>query len=183
MTQYLPHLNASLNALATALLVWGYVLIRRRREHAHRRVMLSCFAVSVLFLTSYLVYHYQAGSVRFPDYPPALVRTLYRTILASHILLAAIVPVLAMVTIYLGLSGRRHSHRRLARWTFPIWLYVSVTGVLVYLLLYQLFPPREATAKMLRIVPGGEVRSALQKNVERSKPEAPAKANGVAVLR
>jgi uncharacterized membrane protein YozB (DUF420 family) len=156
MTHFLPHLNASLNALATALLVWGYVLIRRRREDAHRRVMLCCFAVSVLFLTSYLVYHSQAGSVRFPDYPPALLRTFYRAILVSHILLAAVVPVLAMVTIYLGLSGRRHAHRRLARWTFPIWLYVSVTGVLVYLLLYQIFPPRQPPARMVGTYVEGE---------------------------
>ena len=95
MVELLPHVNASLNALATILLLIGYGLIRQRRELAHRRVMLSCFAVSVLFLLSYCVYHYQVRSVRFPDYPPIAVRTIYRTILFSHIVLAALVPILA----------------------------------------------------------------------------------------
>ncbi len=148
MTSYLPHVNACLNGIATLLLVVGYVLIRQRRERAHRSVMLSCFAVSVLFLFSYSVYHAQAGSVHFPDYPAAGIRTVYRLILFSHIVLAAIVPFLALVTIYLGLSGRRLAHRRVARWTFPIWLYVSITGVLVYLMLYQLYPPNSPGVTM-----------------------------------
>ncbi len=148
MVHYLPHVNASLNTLATVLLLIGYAMIRQRREAAHRRVMLSCFVVSVAFLTSYLVYHYQAGSVRFPDYPPTWVRTTYRSILFSHIVLAALVPILAIITIYLGLRNRRKAHRRIARWTFPIWLYVSITGVVVYIMLYQLYPPREHQVRM-----------------------------------
>jgi uncharacterized membrane protein YozB (DUF420 family) len=144
----LPHVNAGLNCLATVLLVYGYRLIRRGREVAHRRVMLSCFGVSVLFLTSYLIYHAHVPSVRFPQYPPSSVRTLYRIILFSHIVLAATVPILAPVTIFLGLTNRRRAHVRLARWTFPIWLYVSITGVVVYLMLYQLYPPSRRGAKI-----------------------------------
>jgi len=138
---YLPHLNASLNALATLLLLVGFALIKQGRELGHRRAMLSCFGVSILFLISYLVYHAQAGSKHFPDYPPPGVRTFYFFILLTHIVLAAIVPLLAIATINLGLRDRRPAHRRLARWTFPIWLYVSVTGVVVYVMLYHLYPP------------------------------------------
>jgi uncharacterized membrane protein YozB (DUF420 family) len=101
--------------------------------------MLAAFAVSVLFLASYVVYHLQVGSVRFQG-PPG-VRAAYLVLLASHVLLAALVPVLALATIYFGLSDQRLRHRRWARWTFPIWLYVSVTGVLIYLILYHLYPP------------------------------------------
>jgi len=136
----LPHLNALLNGVATALLLTGYVLIRQRRERAHKRVMLACFAVSVLFLVSYLTYHAQAGSKHFPDTAPGTVRMFYFIVLISHVVLAAVVPFLAVATIWLGLSDRRKVHRRVARWTFPIWLYVSVTGVIVYLMLYQLAP-------------------------------------------
>lgn len=142
----LPHVNASLNALATVLLVTGYVLIKRGREAAHKWTMLSCFAVSVFFLGCYLYYHIvvkQGESTRFPDYPPDAVRYVYLTILFSHIILAALVPILALVTIFFGFRDQRIWHRRFARWTFPIWLYVSITGVLVYLLLYQVYPPRE----------------------------------------
>jgi uncharacterized membrane protein YozB (DUF420 family) len=140
-----PHLNASLNALATVLLVVGYALIKRGHEQAHRRTMVACFAVSVIFLVCYLYYHIvvKAGaSTKFPDYPATAIRYTYYGILLSHILLAAAVPFLALWTIYLGYRDERLRHRRLARWTFPIWLYVSITGVLVYCLLYQIFPPR-----------------------------------------
>ncbi len=137
----LPHLNATLNAVAAILLMLGYILIKMRREGAHRRTMVACFCVSVLFLTSYVIYHVYSLSTPFPKYPPPIVRTFYFVILISHILLAAFVPFLAIRTIYLGFAGRWESHRRLARWTFPIWLYVSVTGVIVYFMLYQLFPP------------------------------------------
>ena len=135
---YLPHLNASLNALATVLLLLGYVLIRQGREPAHRITMVSCFAVSVLFLVCYLVYHAQAGSRRFPEYPPSWIRCTYFGVLLTHVVLAAAVPPLAVATIYLAWRDRRITHRRLARWTFPIWLYVSVTGVAVYWMLYRL---------------------------------------------
>lgn len=135
----LPAVNASLNALATVLLLSGYVLIKQRRETAHKRVMLSAFGVSAVFLVCYLVYHYAAGHVRFTG--PSPVRELYLGLLLSHILLAVTVPVLAIATIYLGLSDRRAAHRRLARWTFPIWLYVSITGVVIYVMLYHLYTP------------------------------------------
>ncbi len=140
----LPHVNASLNALATVLLVVGYVLIKRRQEAAHKWTMLACFAVSVVFLACYLTYHYHLEGVskKFPEYPPAAIRITYYVILISHIILAAAVPFLTIATIYLGLANKRLAHRRLARWTFPIWLYVSITGVIVYLMLYQIYPPQ-----------------------------------------
>ena len=146
MIPILPHVNASLNALATALLIAGWFLIRQGRIEAHRKVMLACFGVSVVFLASYVTYHIGKGGVStpFPQYPPAAVRYFYYAILLTHVLLAAAVPVLAIVSIYLGLKDRRETHRRVSRWTWPIWLYVSVTGVVVYLMLYQLFPPRPA---------------------------------------
>jgi uncharacterized membrane protein YozB (DUF420 family) len=141
MAHSLPHVNASLNALATALLVVGYVLIRQRRESAHRGVMLACLGVSILFLISYVVYHMHiGGGRRFPDYPADAIRYAYYFVLLTHIVLAAFVPFLAVASIYLGLRDRRAWHRRLAKWTFPIWLYVSVTGVVVYAMLYHLFP-------------------------------------------
>ncbi len=134
--RYLPAVNALLNLTAACLLVCGYVLIRRRRIQAHKRVMLAAFSVSVLFLISYLVYHYQVGSVRFQR--TGTIRTIYLGILFTHTVLAAVVPVLAVVTLFRALQERFDRHRRLARWTLPIWLYVSVTGVTVYLMLYRL---------------------------------------------
>ena len=131
----LPTVNAVLNATAAVLLVVGYRLVRARRITAHRRVMLSAFGCSVLFLVGYLVYHAQVGSTRFPGTGAA--RTVYLTILVSHTVLAAAVPVLALVTLSRALAGRFDRHRRIARWTLPIWLYVSVTGVVVYWMLYR----------------------------------------------
>ena len=131
----LPAVNATLNAISGMLLVAGYLLIRSRRIEAHRRVMLGAFAVSVLFLISYVVYHAQVGSVRFTR--QGFVRPVYFTLLLTHVVLAAAVPPLAIVTLSRGLSARYVKHRAIARWTLPIWLYVSVTGVLVYVLLYQ----------------------------------------------
>jgi uncharacterized membrane protein YozB (DUF420 family) len=131
----LPAVNAGLNALSGVLLLCGYALIRRHRIDLHRKVMLTAFATSSLFLICYVVYHAQVGSVPFPR--QGLVRTLYFTILITHVTLAATVPVLAIITLTRGLKGRYPQHRRIARWTFPIWMYVSVTGVLVYVLLYQ----------------------------------------------
>lgn len=141
MLEYLPHVNATLNGLAALLLVIGYVQIKQGREQAHKRTMLACFGVSTVFLISYLAYHFGiGGSKPFPaDAGP--VRTVYLVILASHAILAVAVPFLAVITISLGLRNRRAAHRRVARWTFPIWLYVSVTGVIVYLMLYQLYAP------------------------------------------
>ena len=131
----LPAVNASLNAVSGVLLLVGYVLIRARRIAAHRWVMISAFAASSLFLICYVVYHAQVGSVPFQR--QGFVRPLYFTILITHVVLAATVPPLAIVTLTRGLKGRYPQHRRIARWTFPIWMYVSVTGVLVYVLLYQ----------------------------------------------
>jgi len=131
----LPALNATLNAISGVLLVCGWVLIRARRIAQHRACMIAAFTTSSLFLISYVVYHAQVGSVHFPRY--GFVRPIYFTILITHVTLAATVPPLAIVTLSRGLKARYPQHRRIARWTFPIWLYVSVTGVLVYVLLYQ----------------------------------------------
>lgn len=133
----LPALNAALNATAAVLLIVGYTLIRRGRIPQHRRVMIAAFCTSVLFLISYLVYHAHVGSKHFPGH--GLVRGVYLAILLTHTVLAAAVPPLALVTLWRGLSARYDRHRRIARWTLPIWLYVSVTGVVVYLMLYQLY--------------------------------------------
>lgn len=134
--QDLPALNAFLNATAAVLLVTGFVLIRARRKVAHRRVMIAAFAVSTAFLISYLAYHAQVGTVRFQK--TGAIRTVYLLVLASHTLLAAAVPPLGILTLSRGLSGHFDRHRRLARWTLPIWLYVSVTGVVVYWMLYRM---------------------------------------------
>jgi uncharacterized membrane protein YozB (DUF420 family) len=123
----LPAVNAVLNATAGILLLCGFALIRARRVEAHRRVMLTAFACSVLFLISYLIYHSQAGSVRFSG--TGSVRTIYFTILLSHTVLAAAVPFLAVITLVRALRQRFDRHRAIARWTLPIWLYVSLTGV------------------------------------------------------
>ncbi|MBC8873461.1 MAG: DUF420 domain-containing protein [Planctomycetes bacterium] len=141
----LPHVNATLNALATVCLATGFVLIKQRRELAHKRAMLAGFCVSILFLASYLVYHANTEAVRrFPAYPPDVIRYTYYFVLASHMLLAVLVPLLVVATIYLALRDRRTGHARLARWTLPVWLYVSLTGVVVYLMLYQFFPVVES---------------------------------------
>lgn len=146
----LPHVNASLNALATLLLMAGYILIRRRQERAHMWTMLACFSVSVVFLACYLTYHFNipGGSRHFPSYPPAAVRYTYYIILLTHVVLAAVVPVLAIASIITGLRDRRGIHRRLTWWAFPIWLYVSITGVVVYGMLYHLYPPATVADKM-----------------------------------
>ncbi len=136
----LPALNAALNASSAVLLVFGYRFIRRRAIGAHRACMLAAFSVSIIFLVSYLVYHAQVGSVHFPG--TGWVRGVYFGILITHTILAASVPPLAVVTLYRALRGNFEHHRRLARWTFPIWLYVSVTGVVVYVMLYHLYSPR-----------------------------------------
>jgi uncharacterized membrane protein YozB (DUF420 family) len=132
----LPALNALLNATSAVLLVVGWRLIRRGRQQAHRRAMLAAVACSVLFLVSYLVYHAQVGSVRFQG--QGAIRAVYFAILISHTILAAAVVPLVLVTLVRALQLRFDRHRRLARITFPIWCYVSVTGVVVYWMLYQL---------------------------------------------
>ena len=137
----LATVNASLNALALVLLLVGYWLIKSGREQAHKWVMLSAFATSIVFLGCYLTYHFfilEGGSVKFTG--TGLVRPIYFTILITHIILAAAVPVLAILTILHGLRDRRPQHRRLAWWTFPIWVYVSITGVIIYVMLYHIYP-------------------------------------------
>ena len=131
----LPAINATLNAISGVLLFVGYLLIRVRRIELHRRCMIAAFTASSLFLVCYVVYHAQVGSVRFTR--EGLVRPLYFSILITHVTLAAVVVPLAVVTLSRGLQARYPKHRTIARWTLPIWLYVSVTGVLVYVLLYQ----------------------------------------------
>lgn len=133
---HLPTLNAILNATAATLLVIGYVLIRRGNRERHKQVMLTALGCSAAFLISYLYYHYQVGSVHFEG--EGAVRTVYLGILLTHTVLAAAVPPLAIVTVVLGLRGRYERHRKIARVTLPIWLYVSVTGVVVYWMLYRM---------------------------------------------
>jgi putative membrane protein len=132
----LPALNAVLNGTAAVLLVTAYILIRQGKRDAHRNVMIAAFCVSTLFLISYLTYHFLAGVVYFPG--TGLIRVVYLTILTTHTALAVTVPVLAIITLRRGLKGWFQRHRKIARWTLPIWLYVSVTGVVVYLMLYQI---------------------------------------------
>jgi uncharacterized membrane protein YozB (DUF420 family) len=132
----LPAVNATLNGTAAVLLVWGRFLIAQRRIEQHKKVMISAFCVSIAFLICYLIYHSQVGSVHYPHTGP--IRMVYFTILITHTLLAVTVPFLAVITLRRGLAGRFGAHQKIARWTFPIWLYVSVTGVIVYLMLYQL---------------------------------------------
>ena len=133
--QTLPAVNATLNALSGVLLLAGYVLIRKGQIERHRRCMIAAFVASSLFLVCYIVYHVQVGSVRFVR--QGVVRPIYFTILITHVTLAAVILPLALVTLSRGLKARYAKHRAIARWTLPIWLYVSVTGVLVYVLLYQ----------------------------------------------
>jgi uncharacterized membrane protein YozB (DUF420 family) len=132
----LPALNATLNAIAAVLLVTGYVLIRRGRIQQHRRVMLAAFSTSALFLVSYVIYHANTGSRPFAG--PGAIRIVYFAILISHVILAAAILPMALITLTQALRERFDRHMRIARWTLPIWLYVSVTGVIVYLMLYQM---------------------------------------------
>jgi putative membrane protein len=134
--KFLPTLNACLNATSALLLLVGFYFIRQRNVVAHRACMGAAFTVSVLFLTSYLTYHYSAGVTRFPG--QGTLRNVYLGILASHTALAAIVPPLAILTLWRATHGQYDKHRRIARWTLPIWLYVSVTGVVVYVMLPHL---------------------------------------------
>jgi putative membrane protein len=136
----LPHVNAALNFLSFLLLVVAFYQVRRGNVFLHRRLMLSALAVSVLFLVSYVAYHAQYGSVRFTG--QGAVRAVYFFILITHIILAAAIVPLVAVTVVRALRGDFARHRRVARWTYPLWLYVSVTGVVVYLMLYHLYRPQ-----------------------------------------
>jgi uncharacterized membrane protein YozB (DUF420 family) len=132
----LPALNASLNGLATIFLVAGWVFIRQRKRDAHRACMLAALAASAAFLASYLVYHFNVGSVPFQKQGP--IRAVYLTILFTHIVLAAAIVPLVILTVSRALAARFDRHRRIARLTLPLWLYVSVTGVVVYVMLYRM---------------------------------------------
>ena len=136
--QDLPTLNALLNAASAFLLIFGVRRIRAKNVEAHKRLMVSAFLVSTLFLASYLLYHFHAGSVGFAG--AGWIRPVYFFILITHSILAARVPPLALITLYRAWRGDFARHRRIARWTYPIWLYVSVTGVLIYWFLYVLYP-------------------------------------------
>ncbi len=133
----LPALNATLNGIAGGLLAAGYYFIRRKRIAAHRACMLSAFAASTLFLVSYVIYHAHVGSRPFPR--QGSVRLLYFAILITHIVSAAAIVPMALITVRRGLKLDVARHRRIARWTWPIWMYVSVTGVIIYLMLYKLY--------------------------------------------
>jgi putative membrane protein len=135
----LAALNSVLNGIAAILLLAGFYSIRRKRVRAHRRFMLSAFAVSLVFFVSYVIYHYLVGDVRFEG--RGWVRPVYFSILASHISLAAVIVPLVLITLWRALSGNFGRHRRIAIWTWPIWIYVSITGVVVYLMCYQLYAP------------------------------------------
>jgi putative membrane protein len=132
----LPTLNAFLNSLSAILLSIGYFLIKRKKIRLHRFFMICAFITSMLFFTSYVIYHAHAGSKHFPGTGTA--RSMYFTILISHTILAASIPILAIITLTYGLRSRFDKHRRIARWTLPLWLYVSITGVVIYWMLYRI---------------------------------------------
>jgi uncharacterized membrane protein YozB (DUF420 family) len=133
----LPALNAVLNGTAAVFLICGYILIRRGRRQLHKRCMLGALVTSALFLVSYVIYHFNTGSRPFPGQGP--IRIVYFTILITHVVLAATILPLALTTTARGLWAHYDRHVRIARWTLPIWLYVSVTGVVIYVMLYQLY--------------------------------------------
>lgn len=139
--QDLPAINASLNALATVFLVFGYVFIKRGRRDAHRNCMIAAVVTSAVFLACYLTYHFSVTAVtKFQG--QGLVRPVYFFILITHIILAIVIVPMVLMTVYRAWKKNWEAHKRLSRWTWPIWMYVSVTGVLVYLMLYQWFPAR-----------------------------------------
>ncbi len=135
----LPLVNAILNTTSSVFLLTGYYFIRQKRKVQHKKMMIAAMVTSSLFLLSYLVYHYEVGSVKFTGQGTA--RTIYFAVLLSHTILAVAVPPLAIITLVRALRERFDKHRRIARWTLPIWLYVSVTGVIVYVMLYRLYQP------------------------------------------
>ena len=135
---YLPHLNAILNSTSALLLLAGFSFIRRGRIQAHRNCQVSAVVTSALFLISYLTYHYYHGATKFPG--QGFVRPFYFTLLFTHTILAIVIVPLILITLYRAARGDFARHRRIARWTLPLWLYVSVTGVIVYLMLYHLYP-------------------------------------------
>src|SRR6266851_9519774 len=160
--QSLAPLNSILNSVAAVLLLAGFLCIRRGWVRAHRAFMLSAFATSVAFFTSYVIYHYHVGDVRFQGH--GWVRPVYFTILVSHVGLAVAIVPLALITLWRALHGRYQAHRRIAVWTWPIWIYVSITGVIVYLMCYQLYAPR--VVALLSLKPPLEITEAKIKTHE-----------------
>lgn len=142
----LPALNATLNSLSALLLLSGYAFIRRGRIRAHTVCMIAAFSVSILFLISYLIYHYHVGSIRFGGQGWA--RPVYFTILITHTVLAVLIVPMALITLYRAWKKQFVKHRRIARWTLPIWIYVSITGVVIYLMLYKIFGPLSPTGSL-----------------------------------
>ena|ERR1035438_9231909 len=134
----LPAINATLNGLSAILLAFGFYFIRRRQVAPHRACMIAAFSTSVLFLICYLTYHYLGGFTKFVN--PTWFRPYYLILLTSHTILAVVIVPLILVTLNRALKERFELHKKIARWTWPLWMYVSVTGVLVYLILYQIFP-------------------------------------------
>jgi len=134
----LPAVNAALNTLSTIFLTCGYVFIRRQRQVAHRNCMIGAVISSALFLTCYLIYHYNAGRTVFRD--PAWFRPIYLTILITHTILAVVIVPMVLTTLYRAARRQFDRHKKIARWTWPIWMYVSITGVIIYFLLYHIFP-------------------------------------------
>lgn len=135
---YLPHVNAFLNSTSALLLIAGYFFIRQTRVRAHRNCQVAAVLTSTLFLISYLTYHYYHGDTKFPG--QGMVRPFYFAVLITHVILAIIIVPLVIITVYRAARGQFDLHRRIARWTLPLWLYVSVTGVIVYVMLYHLYP-------------------------------------------
>jgi uncharacterized membrane protein YozB (DUF420 family) len=141
---YLPATNAVLNSTSACFLTAGYIFIKRQRIDAHRNCMVAAFTASVVFLISYLTYHFglhyylNKGPTIFKD--PAWFRPIYLTILLTHTILAVVIVPLVLLSLTWGLKDRREKHKRISRWTWPLWMYVSLTGVIIYLLLYQIFP-------------------------------------------
>ena len=136
--QDLPLINACLNGLATVFLVLGFVFIKKGNKTAHRNSMISAFVTSAVFLACYLIYHFNTGSTKFLE--PAWFKPIYLTILITHIILAVVILPLIFITFSRALKERFEQHKKIAKWTWPLWMYVSITGVLIYLLLYQIFP-------------------------------------------
>jgi putative membrane protein len=132
----LPALNATLNAISFLFLISGYIFIKRNRRDAHRNCMIAALVTSALFLTSYVIYHLNVGSVPFQK--TGWIRTVYFAVLIPHVILAAAIVPMILVTVWRAWSERFDKHRRIARWTLPLWLYVSITGVIVYVMLYQM---------------------------------------------
>ena len=134
----LPHLNAALNSLATLLLTYGFFMIRRGDRDRHRAAMLAACVVSGVFLVSYLIYHFNSGLAKFGGI--GVIRPLYFGLLISHVLLAVVITVLVPITVYRALTGDFTRHRRIARWTWPMWMYVSITGVVIYVMAVHIYP-------------------------------------------